>query len=161
MSHKVLFPLLGRQYEAALSDKLRRADCDLTTISEEDECFDEQYFNLCTSSSACSTLIIDVDNVSCLNSVIKDVCCAKIKPKLILITSVLTWCGEKTHRTVTDLNREFHSRTPLQSVMEAYGVENTLWNIASDSQQEGNKTYIVSTGLFYGGSGWDFESAMR
>lgn len=161
MNCKVLFPLLGKQYEAALCDKLRRADHDLTVISEDDESFEEQYLNLCTSSSRSSTLIIDVENISCLNSVIQDVCCGKIKPKLILITSILTWCGEKVHRTVTDLNREFHSRTPLRSVMEAYGVENTLWNIASNSQQDGNKTYIVSTGLFYGRSGWDFESTLR
>lgn len=157
---KVLISLLGKQYEAALLEKLITAGCIVTDLSEDD-CFEDCYSNFCASSSASSTVIIDIDNVSSITSVIRAVHMTMNKPKLIVLTSLLTWCGETSHRTVNNLDRDFCSRIPLQCAMKAYGLENTLWNIASDDMEENNKTYFVGTGLLYGGSGWDFERALR
>lgn len=157
---KVLISLLGKQYEAALLKKLISAGYDVTDLSEDD-CFEDCYSKFCASSSASSTVIIDIDNVSSITSIIRAVHMTMNKPKLILLTSLLTWCGETSHRTVNNLDRDFCTRIPLQCAMKAYGLENTLWNIASDDMEENNKTYFVGTGLLYGGSGWDFERALR
>ena len=158
---KVLIPLFGKQYEAALIKKLITAGYIVTDLSEDD-CFEDCYSNFCaSSSSASSTVIIDIDNVSCISSIIRAVHMTVNKPKIILLTSLLTWCGETSHRTVTNLDSDFCSRVPLQCAVKSYGLENTLWNIASDVMEENNKTYFVGTGLLYGGSGWDFERALR
>jgi hypothetical protein len=157
---KVLIPLLGKKYEAALLKKLVSAGYIVMELSEDD-CFEDCYSDFCASSTALSTVIIDIDNVSCISSVIRAVHMTVNKPKIILLTSLLTWCGETSHRAVTNLDRDFCSRVPLQCSMKAYGLENTLWNIASDVMEENNKTYFVGTGLLYGGSGWDFERALR
>lgn len=157
---KILIPLLGKQYETALLEKLITAGYNVTDLSEDD-CFEDCYTNFCASSSTSSSIIIDIDNVSCITSIIRAVHMTVNRPKIILLTSLLTWCGESSHRTVDNLDRSFCSRVPLQCAMKAYGLENTLWNIASDVMEENNKTYFVGTGLLYGGSGWDFDCALR
>ena len=157
---KVLFPKYGKYYEADLSKSLSLAGYEVMEASDSEN-FESFYSNLCLSSSGSTTVIVDVDNTACVLSIIRSVYPTVNKPKLILITSLLTWCGETQHRSVSDPDLDFCSRKPLQCTLKAYGLENTLWNIASTSQEVNNLTYFVGTGLLYGGWGWDFESALR
>ena len=157
---KVLFSKYGKYYEADLSKSLSLAGYEVMEASDSEN-FESFYSNLCLSSSGSTTVIVDVDNTACVLSIIRSVYPTVNKPKLILITSLLTWCGETQHRSVSDPDLDFCSRKPLQCTLKAYGLENTLWNIASTSQEVNNLTYFVGTGLLYGGWGWDFESALR
>lgn len=157
---KILFPKYGKNYEADLSKRLSLAGYEVLEATDAED-FENFYTNLCLSSSGSTTVIVDIDNTACVLSIIRSVYPTVHKPKLILITSLLTWCGETQHRSISDASGDFCSRKPLHCTLKAYGLENTLWNIASDSQEVNNITYFIGTGLLYGGSGWDFESALR
>lgn len=157
---KILFPQLGKYYEAALSERLTSEGYEVMQLSDGQH-FELFYSDLCLSSSGSTTIIVDVDNTECVLSIIRSVYPAMNRPKLVLITSLLTWCGETSEFFVEDPDVEFYNRKPLRCALKTYGLENILWNMACDPLAANNITYFIGTGLIYGESGWDFESALR
>jgi hypothetical protein len=138
---KVLFPLLGKSYEAALIERLKLTGFEVKEVSDE-ESFEDRYLDFCYSLSGYFTLLIDVENSSSVLSVIQAFTPAKNRPKIILLTSFLSWCGETSNRYISDPYRDFCTRIPLQCALEAYGLENALWNMATDPLST-NITYFV------------------
>ena len=138
---KILFPQLGKYYEAALSERLCSAGYEVMEISDGQK-FENFYSELCVSSSGSTTIIVDVDNTACILSIIRSVYPVINRPKLVLITSLLTWCGETSNYLVADPNVDFYSRKPLRCALEAYGLENILWNMACDSQAEIGRAHV-------------------
>ena len=150
----ILFPLIGKNYEAPLCKLLRSAG---HHILEEEDCGSIWP----SSSSFYSTVIVDIDNISCVSAIIQAAHTSVQKPKIVLLTSLLTWCGEAESRVISDPNTDFCTRIPLHCARKSYDLENALWNAALDSLPGDGNTYFVGTGLLYGGSGWDFEESLR
>lgn len=80
------------------------------------------------------------------------------RPKIILISSLLTWDGNSRSSVITNYTNEFLKRTPNSSYINEYKAENCLWNMANLSKCE---VIIVGTGLMYGGSGYDYSNIMN
>jgi hypothetical protein len=156
----VLFPLIGKNYEAILGNLLRSAGYNVIEAGDN-ACFDDLHDNICASLDGTSTVIVDIENVSCISAIIRSAQALDKKPNIIIITSLLTWCGEVLSKTITDPDTDFCGRIPLHCARKSYDLENALWNATLDSRPGDGYTYFVGMGLLYGGSGWDFEDSLR
>ena len=76
------------------------------------------------------------------------------KPRIIFISSILTWCGKSSSITIRDADEEFSKRQPCIGYLEEFVSENKIFAI----RQRGFDACIIGRGLLYGGSGLDFES---
>ena len=160
LASTVLFPLIGKNYEVTLCKILRSAGYRVVEFEDKD-CFDDSYDIICASSYGTSTVIVDIENISCVSAIIRAAQISMRKPKIVLLTSLMTWCGEVLSKVITDANIDFCSRIPLHCARKSYDLENALWNSALDSLLGDGKTYFVGIGLLYGGSGWDFQDSLR
>lgn len=156
----VLFPLIGKNYEVTLGNLLRSAGYNV--IEDGDKaCFDDLYDTICASLDGTSTVIVDIENISCISVIVRAAQTIVKKPNIIIITSLLTWCGEVSSKSITYSDTDFCSRVPLHYARKSYDLENALWNASLDSRPGDGCTYFVGIGLIYGGSGWDFEDSLR
>ena len=80
----------------------------------------------------------------------------------------MTWCGDTTRRQILDADVGFSTRIPLQSLLDIYALENTLWKVATDisastsnMSMDGPMVCFAGVGLLYGRDGGDFASAYR
>jgi len=158
--NKVLFPLTGKNYEGILIVELKLAGYEVVEVSEDEE-FEVLYSDLCISTEGQFNLIIDIENASVeyiLQSEYID-----NKPKIIILTTLLTWCGGSSTYVVKNATYDFSTRIPLYSAIKAYNLENRLWNMATAhpiSDTNGG-IFFVGAGLLYGESGYDFEPSLR
>ena len=156
----VLFPFIGKNYEVTLGNLLRSAGYNVIEAGDK-ACFDDLYETICASRDGTSTVIVDIENISCISVIIRAAQTLVKKPNIIIITSLLTWCGEVSTKSITDPDTDFCSRVPLHCARKSYDLENALWNASLDSRPGYGYTYFVGIGLIYGGSGWDFEDSLR
>lgn len=92
----------------------------------------------------------------------------KNRPRIILISSVLTWGDGRTASSTTGLHssssftydprKDFPNRNPVAGFSTQYMIENSFWEMARTTQSQ---VIIVGTGLFYGQGGLDFEDLFR
>lgn len=79
-------------------------------------------------------------------------------PKIILISSLLTWGGRKYHVPIGGTTNEFLARVPVPSEVELYKLENKFHACFT---QTGVRMTIVGVGLLYGGNGYDFHEVFK
>jgi hypothetical protein len=108
-------------------------------VSEEED-FEEVYNSLCISTEGQFNLIIDIDNVSVEYILQSDY--IESKPKIIILTTLLTWCGGSSTYVVKNPTYDFSTRVPLYSAIKAYNLENRLWNMASARPISGMHIYM-------------------
>jgi len=109
--------------------------------------FESSYDDICNSIDASAyVVLIDVENSICLNHIFRSFSALGIRPKIIMLSSILTWCGELSPRKLEDVNKEFCTRTPVHSALPMYSAENTLWKLAHESTSRG-LIYIIEFGL--------------
>lgn len=156
----VLFPLIGKNYEVTLGNLLRLAGYNVIEARDK-ACFDDLYDTICTTLDGTSTVIVDIENKSCIGAIIRAAQTLVKNPNIIIITSLLTWCGVDSSKSITDPDTDFCSRIPLHCARKSYDLESALWNAALDSRPGDGYMYFVGIGLIYGGFGWDFEDSLR
>lgn len=80
------------------------------------------------------------------------------RPRIVLLSSLLTWAGKRYTNVITDAASEFCSRRPIAASEEVWKTENAVWNIASKTKTE---VIIIGFGLLYGKGGFDFAGLFR
>jgi hypothetical protein len=80
------------------------------------------------------------------------------RPRIVVVSSLLTWAGRRYEGPISNINEEFCNRRPIAGAEDAWKTENCLWNIASKTKTE---VLIVGTGLLYGLAGFDFAQLFR
>lgn len=73
-------------------------------------------------------------------------------PKLIVLSTLLTWAGGHPAQTT-----DFVIRSPAVGYANAHVVENSLYCM----HQKGFDAHVVGVGLVYGSGGFDFEAIFR
>lgn len=73
-------------------------------------------------------------------------------PRIVVLSSLTTWCGKKYVEPISNLTSAFENRVPLLGSYELYDLENALSAAATSN---GVELFIVGIGLLYGGNGAD------
>ena len=79
-------------------------------------------------------------------------------PKIIMITSLLSWSGRRYHVPVGTSVSEFTSRVPSARETDVYRIENMFHSCQSVT---GLKMSLIGAGLVYGGCGFDFQQLFQ
>lgn len=82
-------------------------------------------------------------------------------PKIVLLSTLLTWSGKKYAQAIEDYTSEFIKRIPLLDTLDIYATENTAFEFARNCPNCAGKLYILSVGLLYGRTGYDFQDSFR
>jgi hypothetical protein len=77
----------------------------------KDEEFEEIYNDLCISTEGQFNLIIDIDNISVEHILQSEY--IENTPKIIILTTLLTWCGGSSTYVVKNPTYDFSTRVPL------------------------------------------------
>jgi hypothetical protein len=80
------------------------------------------------------------------------------RPRIVLLSTLLTWAGKSYPCPIQDISCEFCARLPTALAEEAWKVENCIWNISVRTKTE---VIIVGLGLLYGLNGFDFGDVFR
>ena len=161
MNARVLFGCVDKKYESLILEKLNKQISNLIVTNDARD-FRKKFTLICENPDTFNdTVVVDITNVNCINTVIEIYPYAIKKPKLIILTSLLTWCGDTRDKLITDPDNDFYYRIPTQSVLELYSRENILWKMAKELRNEETKVYFVSMGILYGDNGWDLETYFR
>ena len=80
------------------------------------------------------------------------------RPRLILLSSLLTWAGKSYDDPIVGSAADFHARVPAVCAVEQYLIENRFFAMASSS---GTSACILGMGLVYGGVGFDMKEIFR
>jgi hypothetical protein len=79
-------------------------------------------------------------------------------PRVIMMTSFLSWSGKRYHVPVGGSLSEFTSRAPHPKETEVYKIENKFHTCSTQVGMEG---CLVGTGLIYGGKGFDMHNLFK
>ena len=84
------------------------------------------------------------------------------RPRVILLGTFLTWAGSSSGSgSVTDPIVAFSSRVPASCSVNAFSLENALFNLSSLSPPGQIEIALLPVGLIYGDGGWDLEEIFK
>ena len=181
---KILFPRIGKPYENDLLQHLEGLPyppVEIVQYSTEEESIDNfcmHFESLCTNTTDSTSdiedvrIIVDIENQDVIKSILQilplaiGLITSRPSFRIIVVTTLLTWCGDSTRRQIMDAEVGFTSRIPLQSLLDLYALENALWKVATDLSSstmstDGPVVCFAGVGLLYGRDGGDFASAYR
>lgn len=78
--------------------------------------------------------------------------------KIVLISSTVTWTGSWSSAIISDVERAFYMRVPLQSANDLYELENQVVQLSKRYKLDCS---VISTGLIYGRDGMDLGEIFR
>ena len=180
---KILFPRLGKPYENDLLEHLgglsSPSAMEIVQYTTDDglmDTFNMHFEALCTTNADDAIedvrIIVDIENQEVIKSIVEilpmttGMITSRPSFRIIVVTTLLTWCGDTTRRQILDAESGFSTRIPLQSLLDIYALENTLWKVATDiststMSMDGPMVCFAGVGLLYGRDGGDFASAYR
>ena len=175
---KILFPRIGKSYENDLLQHLGGISfppmeiVQYTTDEKSIDNFCMHFETLCTTNAEDAIedvrIIVDIENQDVIKSILQILPLTTSRPsfRIIVVTTLLTWCGDSSRRQIVDAEVGFASRIPLQSLLDVYALENALWKVATDissspMSMDGPVVCFAGVGLLYGRDGGDFASAYR
>jgi hypothetical protein len=79
-------------------------------------------------------------------------------PRIILLSNLLTWSGRRYHIPISCNINEFTNRIPAPNYGNLYKLENKFYSCSIICKLE---MFIISVGLLYGGSGFDFQDMFK
>ena len=156
----ILFPRCGKSYEGALLERLLDLQLPITEFDVEDD-FKSYFEAICCDPSKDTIVIVDIENEMAVRGIVQVLPTVDMTPRVVVVTTLLTWCGERSVKYVSDAESGFTHRNPLQSSLNIYALENALWKVATDAASNGVIVCFAGLGLLYGSGGEDFEETYR
>lgn len=134
---------------------LNAAELNLIAISSSDE-YLNLFLNECNKPVNDSVFIIDISCSLAIEEMTRILRLTSIisRPRIILLSSILTWGGVSISN-VTDTTKDFSLRKPFSWCFNEYLDENGLWETV---KSVGSELFVISSGLVYGNSGYDFDA---
>jgi hypothetical protein len=88
---------------------------------------------------------------------------SKIGPRIILLSSLMTWCGSRIFFDSMTMNVEeaFQKRSPLPGMHELYSIENRYMQLLQSQKLASFEFSCVGLGLLYGGGGYDMSDIFK
>lgn len=153
--------------EDQLYEYLESIGQDSKILSDDDD-FVAQVSSYCDTTSslekdATLCVILSVEHSNSLTALIKVLKRPGLKhiPRIILLSTVMTWGGKNYSEPIVDYTTEFVSRTPLSSALEAFMNENSLYDLSTTQTDCIMEICIIFLGLVYGGHGWDLSNIFK
>lgn len=107
--------------------------------------------------SALTGIVLQIDDKKMAEEIILILSSSMVyrRPRVLLLSSLMTWAGKKQNEGVIDGNfTNFNSRVPAVCASDQYLLENKFAHMVSSTKMDG---CIVGLGLLYGGEGLDFQ----
>jgi hypothetical protein len=160
MNARLIFPVIGTTYECALIESFKIEGYEEVITASNVEAFARAFDEGFANAGDCDLVILIDSQSECMNTLLEKLPQLTFSIKVIVFSSILSWCGVASRHTVDDPCAEFLSRTPINSVLDVASVESRFWRMA-ETDRNGSRIYFIGTGLFYGHSGYDFEFMLR
>lgn len=134
--------------------------------SDVEICSEQRVYNACLQHQAQSDhdeFVVIIDIVRCQHEAIpflKGICSGELthKTRIILISSLLTWCGHPSQSVAYSLeNNGLRFRTPIHAYTETLQLENSFYALSSEMTE----VIVIGRGLIYGRGGFDFHPIIR
>ena len=160
----VLLARSGKVYEGALHEHLTVSGVSVVDCGAEfSAALDAAAFAAAEEELTPPTtvIVVDIANASAVRQIIDVLPIATAPLRVVVVTTLLTWCGQRISHGVIDAGAGFVDRVPLQAVLDTYALENELWKVAAEVEATGAIVCFAGVGLLYGQGGHDFEDVFK